>query len=255
MCMRSGIYKITNTINGKFYVGSSKDIDWRWYCHRHYLETGKHNNPKLQHSWNKHGSISFIFEVIEDTISDSKTLLEREQYYLDILTPYKRNIGYNICPKAEGGDNITYHPNRDEFVKKMILINKGENNGMFGKKHSDDAIKQQKEKAKGRYTLDWFIERYGELEGKQKFDDRRLMLKNRKINYSFNNGLTGIKRGPMSENVKRRISERKTKLKLIRNDLHKDILNDLHTVFQLECKYGISKTTILREKRKLINRV
>ena len=76
MTMKSGIYKITNTVNGKFYVGSSKNIKWRWYCHRHYLENNKHDNPKLQHSWNKHGKSNFTFEVIEET--NSKMLLERE---------------------------------------------------------------------------------------------------------------------------------------------------------------------------------
>ena len=32
--MKSGIYQITNTINGKFYIGSAKDIDWRWTEHK-----------------------------------------------------------------------------------------------------------------------------------------------------------------------------------------------------------------------------
>lgn len=249
--MKSGVYKITNTTNGKFYIGSSKDIDWRWYCHKHHLKTGQHINPKLQHSWNKHGENKFVFEIIEKVKPDENLLLEREQYHLDLLKPYERNVGYNICATAEGGDNITHNPNKEAFIEKMKIINHGENNGMFGKKHSDGAIQLQKEKSVGRYTLDWFVERNGKRKGKKMFQERNKMLKNRKINYSYDNKMTGKKRGPMSDEIKKRISERKTHLKIIRNDLHKDILSNNFTIPQLEAKYNTSKTTILRERRKL----
>jgi len=253
MTMKSGIYKITNTVNGKFYVGSSKNIKWRWYCHRHYLENNKHDNPKLQHSWNKHGKSNFTFEVIEET--NSKMLLEREQYYLDTLKPYERLIGYNICPKAEGGDNITHNPNRDAFVAKMKIINAGESNGMFGKIHTVNTIKVMKQKSVGRYTLDWFTQRYGKRHGKKKFVERNTMLKSRKINYSYDNKLTGTKRGPMSEACKKSISDSKIRMRTIRKSLHSDILSEKYTIPQLETKYGVSKPTILRERRKLVNGV
>lgn len=251
--MKSGIYKITNTVNGKFYIGSSKDIDWRWYCHKHYLKTGKHDNPKLQHSWNFHGEDKFAFDIIEEVNPDEKLLLEREQHYLDLLKPYERNIGYNICDTAEGGDNITHNPNKSDFIEKMKIINKGEGNGMYGKNHNDNTIKIMKEKSVGRYTLEWFIERYGQMGGEKKFQDRNTMLKSRKINYSYDNKMTGKKRGPMSEEVKKRISERKRHLNIIRPDLHKDILSNHFTIPQLELKYSTSKATILRERRKLVN--
>ena len=114
--MKSGIYKITNDITGKFYIGSAKDIDWRWYVHKHDLRTSTHRNPKLQHSWNAHGEDKFSFSIIEDVEPDQTKLFEREQYYLDTLKPYVRGMGYNISPKADGGDNITHHPNRDAFI-------------------------------------------------------------------------------------------------------------------------------------------
>ena len=252
--MKSGIYKITNTINGKFYIGSSKDIDWRWYCHKHYLKNGKHDNPKLQRSWNKHGENIFTFDIIEE-VNDEKILLEREQHYLNLLKPFERDIGYNICPKAEGGDNFTHNPRKEEIRKLLSDLSAGENNFMYGKTHSQESVEKMKTKSVGRYTLDWFIEKYGDGEGNQKFQERNTMLKSRKINYSYDNKMKGKKRGPMSDEIKKRISERKHHLNIIRLDLHKDIISNLFTIPQLELKYGTSKPTILRERRKLMNRI
>jgi group I intron endonuclease len=250
--MKSGIYKITNTINGKFYIGSSKNIEFRWNDHKQYLRGNYHVNPKLQNAWNKYGEDKFIFEILEETESSQEILFDRENYYLSTLKPYERTVGYNICPKAEGGDLITYNPNREQFIKKMILINGGENNGMYGKLHSIKSIDAMKQKAIGRYTLDWFISRYGTNEGLNEFKKRNEMLKNRKINYSYSNPIKGKKRGPMSEEIKKKISERKAKLKLVRPDLHKDILSNEYTLNQLSDKYGTSISTIKNEKRKLM---
>ena len=171
--MKTGIYKITNEITGKFYIGSAKDIEWRWYEHKRDLLTNNHCNPKLQHSWNFYGKDKFTFSVLEEAAEPD--LLIREQYYLDTFKPFMRGVGYNICPTAMGGDNITHHPNRDAFIEKMSQISSGENNQMFGRNHSAEAIAQQKIKAKGRFTLDWFIQRYGQIEGQKKYDERRLM--------------------------------------------------------------------------------
>lgn len=45
-----GVYKIINTINGKIYIGSSKDIDRRWSEHVRALELNAHINPHLQNA-------------------------------------------------------------------------------------------------------------------------------------------------------------------------------------------------------------
>jgi group I intron endonuclease len=248
--MRSGVYKITNEVNGKFYIGSSKDIDDRWENgHKGYLNRNQHVNPKLQNAWNYYGSDKFTMILIEIVEPKKELLLEREQYYLDLFKPYYRSIGYNICPKAVGGDNITHNPNREIFLEKMSEICSGEGNPMFGRKHADKSIKLQKEKAKGRYTIEWFKNKYGNENGEIEFHKRNQKLKDRKINYSYDNKLKGKKRGPMSQEIKDKISNGKAKLKIIRNDLHRDILSNNFTLIQLENKYGISKPTILKEKK------
>lgn len=250
--MRSGIYKITNAVNGKFYIGSSADIDKRWYDHKRELMLNIHTNPKLQHSWNKHGEDKFTFTIVEDVEADQSKLFEREQYYLDTLKPYEREIGYNICPIASGGDNITHNPNRDAFIEKMQLVTVGENNGMFGKTHTEDAIQKQKDKAKGRYTFEWFVDRYGKREGKRKFNERRTWLSNRPTEcVSHPNLSKGMKRSPMTLESKRKLTETKLRMKTQRPLLLNDIKSNRFTIVQLAEKYNIGITAVKAHKRKL----
>lgn len=89
----SGVYKILNKINGKFYIGSSTRLNIRNMEHFRLLKSGKHGNAYLQHSYNKYGKENFIYEVLE-YCHDTKCI-EREQYYINLLIPK-----YNICPLA-----------------------------------------------------------------------------------------------------------------------------------------------------------
>jgi len=82
----SGIYKIVNKINGKYYVGSSNDVCskfGRWYEHRKNLIKNCHINKKLQNAWNKYGEHNFVFLFIESV--NPNDLLLVEQKYLDLL--------------------------------------------------------------------------------------------------------------------------------------------------------------------------
>jgi group I intron endonuclease len=58
-----GIYKITNIVNNKCYVGSSINIKNRIYKHFWLLSNNKHYNLHLQKSYNKYGKSNFIYEV------------------------------------------------------------------------------------------------------------------------------------------------------------------------------------------------
>ncbi len=90
------IYKLINTFNNKFYIGSAKNFYNRAMRHLAELNKGSHKNKHLQNSWNKYGSGNFKFEILEECLESIK--IEREQYYLDLLKPF-----YNINPKAGGG--------------------------------------------------------------------------------------------------------------------------------------------------------
>jgi group I intron endonuclease len=109
---KSGIYKITNLINNKIYVGSTLDFDGRWWDHKKRLRKGNHHSIKLQRSYNIHGENNILFEVLEECSADE--LLIKEQYYMDLYDTYKN--GYNCRPKDE---NHLGAKRSEESKKKM----------------------------------------------------------------------------------------------------------------------------------------
>lgn len=102
---KSGIYKIINKVNGKYYVGSSKDIEHRWQEHKNELNKNKHYNDYLQSAWNKYGERSFEFTIVEFT--ENRDLLTVEQKYLTELKT-QQNKCYNLNFDAYGGDISEY---------------------------------------------------------------------------------------------------------------------------------------------------
>jgi group I intron endonuclease len=92
----SGIYKIINKINGKYYIGSTcRSFSERFYSHKNQLNNNLHPNSHLQRSWNKYGENNFEFQIVEECIKDKIHVLNREQFYIDTLKPQ-----YNECPMA-----------------------------------------------------------------------------------------------------------------------------------------------------------
>jgi group I intron endonuclease len=90
-----GIYKIKNIINGKIYIGSSKDITKRWKQHLSALKNNTHHSYHLQRAWNKYGEENFKFEVVE-IIHDEDLLTEKEQEWMTKYTCCDYRCGYNM---------------------------------------------------------------------------------------------------------------------------------------------------------------
>lgn len=75
------IYKIINSVNNKFYVGSTNNQYERFRTHRTKLRNNKHHCAHLQSAWNKYGESAFIFHVIEE-LSDTSLLQAAEDKWL-----------------------------------------------------------------------------------------------------------------------------------------------------------------------------
>lgn len=89
-----GIYKITNLINGKIYIGQSVDINKRWRQHKRNSQIkGREYDKYLYRAFRKYGLENFSFEVIEEC---SRELLnEKETYYIQYYKANNETFGYN----------------------------------------------------------------------------------------------------------------------------------------------------------------
>jgi len=98
---KSGIYKITNLLNDKVYIGSSANkIIRRFSAHIRLLLNNKHHSVYLQNSFNKNNKNfeNYKFEIIE--LVDPVKCIEREQYYIDLYKSSSPKFGYNRSPTA-----------------------------------------------------------------------------------------------------------------------------------------------------------
>jgi group I intron endonuclease len=113
----SGIYRFTNKINNKVYIGSSKNIQKRKEEHIF----GKKGGSKLLYlAISKYGIENFEFEILEPVFDENK-LFEREQIYLDFynLKDLKtfQTLTYNLNPCAKGARGLKWTNKQKENLK------------------------------------------------------------------------------------------------------------------------------------------
>ena len=132
-----GIYKITNTVTGDFYIGSSKNIKQRWAHHKIPSMWKKCPNNPMYQDMQKYGVDKFEFEILAEVEEDS--LKEMEQQFIETLKPTYNNRnanGWDIerykesqrksCNKYESqlcrynGQTITLGALRNRFWRKGI---------------------------------------------------------------------------------------------------------------------------------------
>lgn len=98
----AGIYKITNNINGKIYIGKSKNIGHRLNQHR---QNARRGTMPIYRAFRKYGLGNFTFEIIyiaSDVLSFELCSLERKY-----IKQYKSNnprYGYNATDGGDGGE-------------------------------------------------------------------------------------------------------------------------------------------------------
>ena len=81
----SAVYKITNTVTGDFYIGSSNDINRRWAAHKHQSVWKKCPNNQLYKDMQEYGTDKFDFQVLEEVEADK--LKVTEQKFIELLNP------------------------------------------------------------------------------------------------------------------------------------------------------------------------
>ena len=98
--MRGFIYKITNTINGKSYIGQTiQNVKERFYQHCATKCSKAVSNMAIHRAIKKYGKLNFTVEVIEEI--DSANLNDRERYWIKYYNSY--NNGYNSTKGGQDG--------------------------------------------------------------------------------------------------------------------------------------------------------
>jgi len=105
------VYKTTNLVNGKIYVGKDVRND------PSYLGSGF----LLKQSIEKYGKKNFIKEILE-VCSTNAELNEREKYWISTLQSSVRGVGYNIAEGGSGGDTFTRQsPERKKVIRQHLI--------------------------------------------------------------------------------------------------------------------------------------
>lgn len=106
------IYKITNNINGKIYIGlTTKSLEERWIGH---LKSYKSKDFALYRAMRKYGIENFKISELEKCDS-LEELIEKESYYIQNLDSMNPKTGYNMMRQNDSIRFIT-----DNVRNKMI---------------------------------------------------------------------------------------------------------------------------------------
>jgi group I intron endonuclease len=235
------IYKITNKINNKMYIGKSKNPASRFVRH---LKISKNLSINDNHFQAIHGAIkkygeeNFVFEIIESC--DSENASTKEKYWISNLKTQNKEYGYNLTSGGDGVQEVSQESINKRRVKmigrkhsaehnkkisesnkgkiiseevreKISLSNCGANNGMFGKSHSS-AAKQKMSKI-------------------QSTRKRRPLTEEERLKIS--KALKGKPRGASIPNY-------------IKNNIIKDYLSGDYTKKQLSEKFDLKYNSIVK---------
>lgn len=127
------IYKITNQINKKIYIGfTSKSINVRLKKH---FQNAFNDNIKtyLYDSMRKYGKDNFTIESIYESTDRHITHNTKETFYINSYKSNNSSIGYNMTDGGDGGDTFSNNPNKELIRKKLSLATKGKRNPNYGK--------------------------------------------------------------------------------------------------------------------------
>lgn len=143
------IYKITNSINSKVYIGQTiRTINQRWHGHKHDSLT-RGRETAIANAIRKHGHENFQIQLIEDNIPYSELDFKEIEYIkqYNCISPNGYNISY-------GGQAYRNEDERKRMSDRVLGDKNpmygafGELNPFYGKKHTDETIEVLSKKGK-----------------------------------------------------------------------------------------------------------
>lgn len=182
----SGIYKIENLLNGKVYIGQSKDLFARYAQH---FNNGLKINAKnhLYYSMNKYGIENFSFQILKITYD----LDYWERFFIGWYKSYDFNLGYNL---TDGGQKTNRR--KDDF------------------KYSDELKLKMSKKAKERWANPIYRENILESQRRGKLSEEGRRNRSEATKNMWETGKFKDQGKKISNTVKGRLKSEETKLKM-----------------------------------------
>jgi len=188
------IYTATNLINNKYYVGQTRtSLNYRKNKHFQNAFNLNHEN-KFYLALRKYGKENFKWNIIEKDINETQ-LDAREIYWVAFYDSF--NNGYNM---TEGGHTIRGYRHTQKSKDRIKSKMQGKSNlyhyikrfgEIEGKIKYDQYIENMKDR-KGKKRLDVLIDKYGEIEGRIKYDIMVAKIKEMRKNKGATNTLQSL---------------------------------------------------------------
>lgn len=148
----TGIYVIENLVNGRKYVGASKNIKSRWRQHKLDLKKNEHANALIQEDFLIYGMDVFNFFIIE--ICEESSLIEKEEFYIKEYKTRDYDGGYNMTSGIGTKNKVVKEETRKKISSKLLgnknginswqtrikngISFSGENSPNYGRKASEE---------------------------------------------------------------------------------------------------------------------
>lgn len=129
------IYKITNIINQKIYIGQTSRTIWERFSNHCVYALTYNYNTFFYKAIRKYGKENFIIEPVEENISTKQEADEKEKHYIHKYNSLNHNIGYNSTKGGEGGN--TYISKTDD---EMNIIRNKISEGLTGEKNGNHRV-------------------------------------------------------------------------------------------------------------------
>lgn len=246
------LYRITNLLNNKVYIGQSDNANRRWAYHKNQA-TKEKPVQYINRAMRKYGVDNFCFEVIA-FCRTQKDADETEVLLIQQYDSRNKDKGYNIKPGGETWDD-EMRQYMSEKVKQHYID------------HPEDR-QRVSEQAKILWQNPEHIAKMKEVPHPNKMKGQSIPEERRLAILEGVKHLKGVKTGPLSEEVKKKVSETKKNFskerkEAIANAITKNrgqivlskeqkeaIVKDSRSSYTLAQEYGVNPSTIQRIKKK-----